>query len=286
MGKTSKPTLIEERHFPFECSDSYGVEEGYHKLHWHQEIEICYIKQGTGKYLINGVDYPFSAGDIIIISNDDIHLCHDDKDLIMQVMMFDPFLIGSGSVNPFDFEYTRLFINSSCHLYKKIDHTVPDAGLFVDILTEIEIEYHNQKNGYEMMIKSLLLRFFALIIRCFSENSESSNTISLNAREKICDILQFMEKHYAKNITLSVLEEKFEISRPYLCSSFKALTGISPIDYMIQKRITEAKRMLIATDKSILNISEACGFHSLSNFNSTFKRLVGCTPSVYRKQGI
>lgn len=283
MGKILKPSLIEEHDFPFESSISYGVEEGFHELHWHNEIEICYIMHGTGKYLINGIDYDFSEGDIFVISNDDIHLCYDDKDMIMQVVMFDPFFIGSGSANPFDFEYMRIFTDNLYNHQKKIEHKYEYTKMLADILTEIQTEYESMQKGYEMMIKSLLLRFFTLIFRNIPDNSDSGKNISRNAVDKIRSILLYIDLNYYNHIDLKLLEQKFEISRPYLCSTFKSLTGISPVDYIIRRRITEAKQKLVSTEKSILAISEECGFNSLSNFNSLFKRITGFTPNSYRK---
>lgn len=283
MGKIPRPSLIEEHDFPFESSISYGVEDGFHELHWHNEIEICYIMQGTGKYLINGVEYDFCAGDIFIISNDDIHLCYDDKDMIMQVVMFDSFFIGSGSANPFDFEYMRIFMDNLYSHRKKIENTNEYTTVLADILRKIQSEYETMQKGYEMMIKSLLLCFFTLIFRHITDNSDTGKGVSRNAVDKIRSILLYIDMNYSENITLKSLEDKFEISRPYLCSTFKSLTGISPIDYIIRKRITIAKQKLIGTEKNILTVSEECGFNSLSNFNSLFKRITGTTPSSYRK---
>ncbi len=286
MGKIPRPSLIEEHDFPFESSISYGVEDGFHELHWHKEIEICYIMQGTGKYLINGVDYNFSAGDIFVISNEDIHLCYDDKDMIMQVVMFDPFFINSGSANPFDFEYMRIFMDSLYSHRKKIENTQKYTATLADILKKIQSEYEEMQKGYEMMIKSLLLCFFTLIFRNITENSGTGKGVSRNAADKIRSILLYIDTNYYENISLEFLEKKFEISRPYLCSTFKSLTGISPMDYIIRKRITAAKQKLIITEKNILAISEECGFNSLSNFNSLFKRMTGITPSSYRKKSV
>ena len=42
--KQERKSLIEDQHFPFECSDSYGVESDFQVLHWHQEIEICFME--------------------------------------------------------------------------------------------------------------------------------------------------------------------------------------------------------------------------------------------------
>lgn len=285
MKHLQKPSLVEERAFPFECSNSYGVEEEFRVLHWHQEMEICYIKQGTGSYLINGVEYSFSPGDIFIINNDEIHLCHHEQNLVMQVIMFDPTFLYCGSANPMDTEYLRPFLEASGNFCNKLDGTSPQAPLLTAVLAEIEQEYNGMQKGYELMIKSLLLQFLTLIIRHFSvqEFPDAQEPVSPRAAEIVRQVMLYAEGHYQEPLTLELLAAEFHISVPYLCSSFKALTGLSPIDFVIRKRITEAKRALAETDKSVLTVSEECGFRSLSNFNHLFKTLVGSTPSAYRR---
>lgn len=285
MKQNNKPALVEERFFPFECSTSYGVEEEYRVLHWHQEMEICYIKHGTGKYLINGIEYNFSQGDIFLISNDEIHLCYDDKDLVMQVTMFAPNFLQNGIATPFDYDYIRPFVESSECFCNKLNANDYITAQLSEILLDIETEYVAMQKGYTLMIKAMLLKFLALIIRhCFADDQSSSkNTISQKTSEKIRQIITYIDDHYSENINLKFISEHFDISKPYLCSAFKTLTGNSLIDFLIKKRIIEAKILLSTTDKSILKISEECGFGSLSNFNHQFKTLVGYSPSEYRK---
>lgn len=285
MKQNAKPALIEERFFPFECSTSYGVEEGYKVLHWHQEMEICYIKQGTGKYLINGIEYSFSQGDIFLISNDEIHLCFDDENLIMQVTMFDPNFLQNGIATPFDYEYIRPFVESSDCFCNKLNADNFVMSQLSEILLDIETEYITMNKGYTLMIKALLLKFLALIIRhCFqSDNSSNKNSINTKTAEKIRQIVMYIDNHYNENINLKSISEHFEISKPYLCNAFKTLTGTSPIDLLIKKRIIAAKILLSTSDKNILEISEECGFGSISNFNHQFKALTGYSPSEYRK---
>ena len=285
MKRMKKPALVRERFFPFESSDSYGVEDGYRTLHWHKEIEICYIKQGMGKYLINGRDYAFSSGDIFIIGNDDIHLCHDDKELIMQVVMFDPNFLQSGHAASFDYEYLRPFLESSELFSRKIDSSNAVAAQLAALLTQMEEEYTTMHNGYNLMIKALLLQFLTLIIRhCFTQDSiVSEKRISHNAAEKIRSIITYLEENYTNKISLEILSETFNISVPYLCSTFKSFTGSSPIDYLIRRRIFMEKTMLHSTESTIIKISEDCGFDSLSNFNHLFKSMTGLSPTEYRK---
>lgn len=285
MKRTIKPALVKERFFPFESSESHGVEDGYRMLHWHKEIEICYIKQGTGFYLINGREYDFSCGDIFIIGNDDIHLCHDDKDLIMQVVMFDPNFLQSGHAASFDYEYLRPFLKSSEQFSRKIDSKNAVAKQLASLLTQMDSEYASMQNGCNLMIKALLLQFLALVIRYCStqESIGSEKRISRSAATKIRCIITYLEENYTNEINLGLLSEKFDISVPYLCSTFKAFTGSSPIDYLIRRRILMAKIMLDSTDNDIIKISKECGFDSLSNFNHLFKSLTGLSPTQHRK---
>lgn len=274
-----KPTLIETRFFPFEISDSFGVDEGYRVLHWHQEFEICRIKSGTGQYLINGIDYSFEKDDIFVISNNDIHLCHDDQNLVMQVLMFDPSFIHSDSADPLSFE-NIIFLQNS----RKIDKANPFHQKLSEIILQIENEYLQEHNGYQLMIKSLLLQFIAWGIRSIDdfENKRLSRNINPASAERVRRIMNYIKYHYSEKISLNQLAEMEKISVSYLCKSFKKITGTSLINYIICKRITEAKRLLKFSEKSILDISIECGFPSISNFNNSFKKLVGYTPYEYR----
>lgn len=279
--KDEKPSLLEYLSFPFEISDSYGVDEEFQALHWHQEFEICYIKNGSGKYLINGTVYPFSKGDIFMISNNDIHLCYDESDLIMQVVMFSQDIIHKDSAFVLDFEKSSILLSRS----RKIDAQNCYNSKLSFLLSQMEEEYYSDQTGAELMITSLLVQFIVLSVRALSDELDtiSSFPVSSEIVSLIRSIIDDIDNNFSERTELAFLAEKYSISVPYLCSCFKKLTGNSLINFLIQRRLNEAKRLLISTDKSIIDISNECGFQSLSNFNHLFKNSVGCPPSVYRK---
>lgn len=291
MKYYKRPSLIDHRNFPFTCSNSSGVTEGFRSLHWHNEMEICYIKSGYGKYLINGNEYTFKQGDLFIINNDEIHVCYDDHDLTMQVILFDPTLIWSGGSNFLDYEYVRPFFETDGHFSNKLlmdDDSIP---LITDVLNEIEQEYVCESKGHELMIKALLMKLMTLITRYTVQDTfpgsdsvaTERQTISSVANDHIKDVIEYIEHHYTEAITLNDLADIGQMSIPYLSSSFKALSGVSPIDYTIRIRLSAAKKELTHTDHSILSIAQNCGFNSLSNFNHLFKSFVGMSPRDYRK---
>lgn len=93
------------------------------------------------------------------------------------------------------------------------------------------------------MIKSLLLKFMTLIIRHFSADKEITLNIVISKKitQQIKAIVEYIENNYNTPITLADLANIGQFSIPYLCITFKSLAGIPPMDYIIRKRISEAK---------------------------------------------
>lgn len=282
MKYQGKPFLIEDREFPLECSISYGVEPEYRMLHWHQEMEINWILRGTGKQVINGNIYPCEAGDIFLINNDEIHMCYDDVGLEMMVLMFDPTLLWNSSSHLRDYAYLQPFFSCSGAFQNRIDGNEPEAERLRQILEEVQEEYTNEASGYQLMIKSLLMQFLTWIIRNYFSKQQPEKGLSVRAAGKVEAVMQYLDEHYAEPISLEALAAAQKINRSYLCSIFRTMTAVTPMEYLIRRRIGAAKQLLVETEENVLTISEQCGFGSLSNFNHQFKALTGCSPRVYR----
>ena len=83
-------------------------------------------------------------------------------------------------------------------------------------------------------------------------------------------------------ISLDKLAEIAHVNKYYLSHSFKKEYGSSPIDYMLKRRITEAKALLSSTDYSLIQIAEQLGFGSPAYFSKCFRKVEGISPSGYR----
>jgi len=279
-----KPDL--QAHFSFSIGNTVGVSLDSRRLHWHNELEICHVRQGTGKYLINGYEYFFEPGDVFIINNDEIHLAFDDTDLIMRVILFNPSLIWSGGANLLDYEYLSPFEETGTRYSNKLSHDHPHIAQITGVLDEIQKEYDLKQPQYQLMIKALLLKLMTNIIRYFGneEVSSSDKKISLHDVKKIKEIAEYIEDNFTCKMQLKDLSEKFNISISKLYRLFRCFSNVTPMEYITCMRVSAAKRELISTDKKIIEISENCGFDSISNFNKSFKNLTGMSPREYRKR--
>ena len=97
-------------------------------------------------------------------------------------------------------------------------------------------------------------------------------------------VRQYIDNHFKENLSLEMLAEITHVSKYHMVHVFTEEYGISPINYLIYKRIDEGKKLLQTTDYSLALIGRTLGFSSPSYFSQVFKKHAGCTPLEYRKQ--
>ena len=97
------------------------------------------------------------------------------------------------------------------------------------------------------------------------------------------EMILYLENHYSEDISLDILSTRFRRTPEYLCSIFREAAGETILHYLRRIRIHHAKLLLMERpDASLREISEACGFHSLSYFGKVFREATGFTPQGYR----
>lgn len=108
-----------------------------------------------------------------------------------------------------------------------------------------------------------------------------SRAAAIEGLEK--EMILYLEDHFQEDISLDTLSAQFRRTPEYLCSIFKSATGETISRYLRRIRIHRAKVLLMERpDAGLREISEACGFHSLSYFGKVFREATGFTPQGYR----
>lgn len=108
------------------------------------------------------------------------------------------------------------------------------------------------------------------------ENNKEDRTIT--------GIIRYMQEHMAEEISLNILSEEFHLSAQYISQLFKNEIGVNFLAYLTNIRMGKAKKLLISSSLSIGEISEKSGYGDYRVFTKAFKKLVGSTPSQYRRE--
>ena len=95
---------------------------------------------------------------------------------------------------------------------------------------------------------------------------------------------RYIDSNYSEEITLDKLADVARLNKYYFAHTFAEIYGISPMNYLIQKRIFVSQELLTSTDMNLSEISQQCGFSSPSYFSQSFHKRCGINPTAYRKQ--
>ena len=102
-------------------------------------------------------------------------------------------------------------------------------------------------------------------------------------RERLKLARQFIDHNYDLPITLDRISDEAGFSPYHFIRLFRAAYRRTPHQYLVQRRIDQAKDLLGSSDLSIHDICFQVGFESLGSFSSLFRRVTGLTPSAYRR---
>ncbi len=99
---------------------------------------------------------------------------------------------------------------------------------------------------------------------------------------RIKNTIAYIDNNFTHDLSISTLSNIACLSGFHLSRLFSAAVGKSITEYIQNKRIEYSKELLVSTDLSVTSISSEVGFNTISNFNKTFKRIVGCSPVIYK----
>lgn len=96
-------------------------------------------------------------------------------------------------------------------------------------------------------------------------------------------IVRYLESHYSEDLSLDALAASMDYNKSYLCVAFKKDTNQTILDCLNMIRIRRAAELIVYSDHSLAQVSEMCGFASVSHFNRVFLKYAGITPGQCRR---
>ena len=126
------------------------------------------------------------------------------------------------------------------------------------------------------------MEIFAILTtgKLFSQTEASDN----HQVETIKKAITYIREHYQEKIYIRDLASLVGLNEQYFCRFFRKALGLSPIEYLNEYRIRQAKHLLKDSDLPVTEVCLDCGYNNMGNFLREFRRYTSTTPLQYRKQ--
>ena len=137
----------------------------------------------------------------------------------------------------------------------------------------------------EVSLNASPLEYIELVVKPMRHTDFSLTVTPAQQSSKECaEARRYIDSNFKENISLDQLAELTHVNKYYLVHSFSKEYGVSPINYLIGRRIEESRYLLADTNHSLSQISHMLGFSSPSYFSQSFRKLEGISPMEYRKR--
>ena len=243
-------------------------------MHAHADaVELILICSGSSEYLIHDKKVVIKAGDLLVYNAGVVHDEVSGPD-----MEVGSYCVGVGGLHMPGLRENALISDEKGYVF-------PTGRYFEDMKELFVMMFRNLAAGEphaELFCTSLLHALLVSVLTVAEGVGETRENPADEPHILGSRIKDYIDRHYMEPITLQSMGEALRISPYYLSHVFKQMSGYSPVQYLLRRRIGEAQTLLITTELSVARIAEMVGYDSQSYFNLQFTKNVGMPPSRYR----
>ena len=237
--------------------------------HSHECTELFFCVDGRGQFSVRDDTFTITGNTFIIINPAVIHAESSSPEAPLEYMV-----MGISNIS-------FLFSNLSCGYY--MGDFSQMRYLLLPLLAALVSELKNKPNGYRQICSNILDLLLSYISR-FSDLCHASDSSSAPKAtdHNIHWIRQYIDDNFTKEVNLDMLADKIGLNKYSIIRNFHRIYGVTPINYMLDKRFEQAKFLLSTTENTVRQIAEALGFSSASYFTQCFQKREGISPTQYK----
>lgn len=234
--------------------------------HSHHYAELFYIAGGDGQFRIGDKRYSVKKDQMVVINPNVVHTEISSKTnpleyIVLAIEGLELEVSGKGNQRHYILDL----------------HSDPDIASCIRQMTK---ETQNRLPGYEKICQA----YTDILLLYLMRNANFTVAAATAPVSHQCDtVKRYIDANYKESLSLDDLSRVVHINKYYLAHAFKDEYGVSPINYMISRRIEESRYLLRETDMSLSQIARVLGFSSASYFSQSFRRSDGISPIEYRK---
>lgn len=230
-----------------------------------------FVEFGSGKLIYNGKEFSLNTGDCVFIDCEESYSHTTDQHNLWSLKW----------IHFYGFSIHALY-DKYCERGGRPVFKIHDLKPVIDLWSEIYTIALSDDYIRDMRINESLNSLFTILM----ENSWNPKLHDNKFKKKsiVVYVKKYLDQNYTSKITLDDLSSRFYINKYYLIKMFKMQYDISINNYILNLRITRAKKLLRFTDKTIEEIGYECGLGTPQYFSAKFKEVEGIPPSLFRER--
>lgn len=253
----------------------------------HNFWEMVYVDSGRVNAVTNGVGCTLNQGQAIFHEPMETH-AHISDNRVSNNMLVISFTCNSGIMSLFRGKTFTLDKTSKTLLSLFLDEAKNALGQIPkDYDNKSDLCFSDTHFGSSQLLHCYFTEFLIHLVRSagtLGENvlsTKHSREIANNSMiELICD---YLKCNLFQPLTLNDVCSHFLLGKTQLCKIFREIIGQSPMEYYMNLKIKEAKKLIREKNLSVSRISDLLGYSSVHNFSRAFKKSVGMSPTAYGK---
>ena len=253
--------------------------------HYHEYIELLYVLEGEYEVLLEGEITHLPEKSMFVVQAGEAHETRQlGKKQTLLCIKFLPQILYSSEQSVTELEYSIPYVFENFSKCRKFDAAVLKDTFIPQVFEEICQEKKAEKFGYELALRSHVLRIFLWLMRYWHERAGDLQLTMPN--RKVAVLLQ-KTREYVKEcyqtVTLSEVAQKCGVSYGYFSRVFNQYMKMSFSDYVNRERINHSLKLLTFTDLSITEVALTVGFSTTSYYIQMFKKYKSISPNRFRK---
>jgi AraC-like DNA-binding protein len=265
-----------------------GVDPGH--AHSHDFLVLAYFERGGGSLRLGGREWSVEAGDLYVLAPGEVVGVGEQAGSLAQArgwaVSFPPEGLGpnapdallSWRAHPLLYPFAR----GAAQEGQRLKVPVADRDTWSARLSALERELQTRQDGYQ---EAAVAHLTLLLVDASRLAADISGDLRLRNEPLLAEVFDFIEAHFHERISLRDVAAAVSMSSGHLTTIVSRKTGRPVLEWITERRLAEARRLLVETDLTVAEIARRVGYADPVYLVRIFRRAHGTTPLRWRRAG-
>ena len=250
--------------------------------HWHEEVEFIYVREGRMRLLTAGQERSFGKGEGFFINTNVLCSMEYQGDCLADSHLMHSTFLGGHFKSIFETKYLEPILqNKKLDILELRGEDENQRKILAKLRTAAVLQ---EEPDTEFQTRNVFSEIWLLLGKEVQLLTYEEKPVQSARQERLQLMLAYLQRNYQKKLSLDEIAGAAAVGRRECLRCFQSCIQKTPFEYLTEYRIEMSKKLLKASDDTVMEIALESGFSSAAYFGKIFKEFCGMTPGAYRKR--